>query len=821
MSNTISSNRISFLDLIQKHQITIPIIQRDYVQGRDNSEVNEIRKNFLKEILAATSRDQDVEAINLGFIYGKVLDKDFIEIKKKNKEAIEGILTSLQDYTKHLDEELIFSLDWKDIESEQKVVSNSRFIPLDGQQRLTTLFLFHWYILHQTKEKENHKVLLNSFSYSTRKKTQEFLQAIIENEFDLTEKLFEQQIIMKTWFQHQWLQDPSVLSMINTLNDFHELLQGKNLKNIWRRLGDQVVTFDYLDLDQLQQTDDIYVKMNARGKQISDFEHFKAWLQAHIKSTEIHLNFPKWADKLDIEWLDLFWFENDASTTDESMLKFFQHIGFSRFLTRKSRTSDKHYYNKIKSLKYEDRFLSIEDNVQLFTSSELDHIFSVLEFLNDPVVTEYQKSIDKVLSGRDYSLKKVLLNGRNLENLSLNDEVIYHGIILYALKSKDLNFSFNPSIFEQWIRIIRNLAANTFIQSYEEYKGTIISLNKLAHNCFDIEMRLTDPEFTIKAFFGDQVKEEKLKAKKIRSSEAWRNAIYEFEKHPYFNGQIGFFFDILEPEEEDDLEKFCLYGNRLFYIFSDVFDKNYSTFQAALLSKTDYTRKVRGKLSFLVKQHSDLRTKFDNWRKIFKKEETSSSGELPFFALKEIVRDSRTIIEIKNQAEITDWRYVFVKNKALIEFCSQSFFAFFSETDIHLFRGSTFTGKSVDAYLFFAYKMIAKNCKTLQIEKLEGINKRKTIDNYSTMVTLLKDRNTVVKLSYHPEKNFVQWKLEIEKEKTTDYSDRVEKIVQEYFSLKANEYYNFEIQTDTFFEYQKDMYRKILNCYKELENLEL
>ena len=819
MSNTISSNRVSFLDLIQKHQITIPIIQRDYVQGRDNSEVNEIRKNFLKEIFAAI--DQEVETVNLGFIYGKVLDKDFVEIKKKNKEAIEGILSSLQDYTKHLDEELIFSLDWKNNGSERKVVSNSRFIPLDGQQRLTTLFLFHWYILHQTKEKENHKVLLNSFSYNTRKKTQEFLKALIDQEFELSEKLFEQQIIMKTWFQHQWLQDPSVLSMLNTINDFHELLHGKNLKKIWGRLEDQVVTFDYLDLDQLQQTDDIYVKMNARGKQISDFEHFKAWLQAHIKTAEIQLKFPKWADKLDIEWLDLFWFENDAVTTDESMLKFFQHIGFSRFLIRENNTNGKHFYNEIKSLKYEDRFLSIVDNVELFGNSELNHIFSVLEFLSDPIVTDYQNSIDKVLYNQNYSLKEVLLNGKKMEALSLNDEVIYHGVILFALKSKELNFSFKSNIFEQWLRVIRNLAANTFIQSYEEYKGTLNSLYKLAANCFDIEKRLTDPEFTIKAFFGDQVKEEKLKAKKIQSSDAWRKAIFKFENHPYFNGQIGFFFEILEPEEKDDLEKFRLYGDRLCYIFSDVFEKNYSTFQAALLSKVDYTRKVKGKLSFLVKQHSDLRTKFDNWRKIFKKEEKSSSGEYPFFALKGIVRDSLTIKEIKNQSEISDWRYVFVKNKALIEFCSQSYFAFFSDTDIHLFRGSTFTGKSVDAYLFFVYKMIAKNCKTLNIEELEGINKRKTIENYSKVVTVLKDKNTVVNLSYHPEKSVVKWKLEIEKEKKTDYSDRVEKIIEDYFSSKADDSYHLEIKIDRFFDQQKSMYRRILDCYKELENLEI
>ena len=79
-------------DAVQLKQIAIPIIQRDYAQGRQDPDVNRIRSCFLDSLYAAVTE----KPITLDFIYGNIDDK--------------GIMT-----------------------------------PLDGQQRLTTLFLLHWY----------------------------------------------------------------------------------------------------------------------------------------------------------------------------------------------------------------------------------------------------------------------------------------------------------------------------------------------------------------------------------------------------------------------------------------------------------------------------------------------------------------------------------------------------------------------------------------------------------------------------------------------------------------------------------------------------
>lgn len=74
-------------------KIEIPIIQRDYAQGRKTPEVTRIRKRFLDSLYDALTQGKPLK---LDFIYGDIKD---------------NVLT-----------------------------------PLDGQQRLTTLFLLHWYI---------------------------------------------------------------------------------------------------------------------------------------------------------------------------------------------------------------------------------------------------------------------------------------------------------------------------------------------------------------------------------------------------------------------------------------------------------------------------------------------------------------------------------------------------------------------------------------------------------------------------------------------------------------------------------------------------
>lgn len=79
-------------ETVKLQKITIPMIQRDYAQGRLDPEINRVRSRFLDSLYNAIVN----EPITLDFVYGDI--------------NAEGVMT-----------------------------------PLDGQQRLTTLFLLHWY----------------------------------------------------------------------------------------------------------------------------------------------------------------------------------------------------------------------------------------------------------------------------------------------------------------------------------------------------------------------------------------------------------------------------------------------------------------------------------------------------------------------------------------------------------------------------------------------------------------------------------------------------------------------------------------------------
>lgn len=207
-------------DGIVLERIVIPMIQRDYAQGRESAEVKRVRERFLEALVQAITDTP----ITLDLIYG--------DIDKK------GVLT-----------------------------------PLDGQQRLTTLFLLHWYAAKKEGIEPDEYDFLNRFSYATRYSARDFCKKLIEFEPGDYYKLSEE-IIDQDWFPLDWLHDPTIHSMIVMLDAIDEKF--KDVDNIWDSLADGAITFYFLPIEDMGLTDEIYIKMNSRGKPLTVFENFKA-----------------------------------------------------------------------------------------------------------------------------------------------------------------------------------------------------------------------------------------------------------------------------------------------------------------------------------------------------------------------------------------------------------------------------------------------------------------------------------------------------------------------------------------------------------------
>lgn len=215
---------------ITLNKIEIPIIQRDYAQGRKNKDVDRIRERFLNALFQAIVGKSH---ITLDFVYGDVSN--------------DGVLT-----------------------------------PLDGQQRLTTLFLLHWYIAKKEVVDVTDYKFLNGFSYATRFSSRDFCQELVKYSPDFSKEKLSATIKDQAWYPYEWKNDPTIQSMLVMIDDIHKKFNSQT--NLWESLViDEKISFYFLPLSEMGLTDDLYIKMNSRGKPLTPFEHFKAEFEEIIK----------------------------------------------------------------------------------------------------------------------------------------------------------------------------------------------------------------------------------------------------------------------------------------------------------------------------------------------------------------------------------------------------------------------------------------------------------------------------------------------------------------------------------------------------------
>ncbi len=383
MNNIASSTTL--WQLLGKTDIVIPILQRDYAQGRSGYE--NLREKFLSSIFDALDQKQQLK---LDFVYGS---SDF----------------------------------------------SGRFNPLDGQQRLTTLWLIHWYLAFKLGKLLDESVVqrLLHFSYETRSSSTQFCHLIVRRGGELRQMDHENiadTIIRQTWIPSVWRQDPTVQAMLRMLSGetngkidgIEELfanLSTEKLLCYWNSLMLPAATcplvFYQLDLENLGQSDDLYVKMNGRGKPLSDYENFKADLVKYMADN----GWSRLLDPtdgipilLDTKWTDFFWnYRHESIDLDDVLFGFINRYFLVRLMV------------SVPELKVEDKDLG---------SAPLDKTFKFLySFTEDQDKREsynqngfgvYQ-SLFEVIGGFSslYDLRIILNNISTFARSQLTDCVKY------------------------------------------------------------------------------------------------------------------------------------------------------------------------------------------------------------------------------------------------------------------------------------------------------------------------------------------------------------------------------------------------------------
>lgn len=700
-----SGERLSFSKLFSEKgfKIEIPIIQRDYAQGRNSS--TEVRVLFLDSLY--NYLDENKPNRDLDFVYGSIRETD----------------------------------------------GETCFIPLDGQQRLTTLFLLHWYLaeisdnivaLREFLATIDGEVIKSNFTYETRTSSREFCDELIAKTIDFDTMLpsdeGKENSLSKTiqdsgWYYLSWENDPTIQSMLTMLDAIHAKF--KNRPEFFNRLIDNenpIITFLFLNLKEFKLTDDLYIKMNARGKPLTTFENFKAKFEQHISKLDWvkadqrklileageRMLYPKdyFAHKIDTIWANLFWKYRNVNGKDNSyddeLMNFVRVIMANEYALTSTTEKDIQQEYLIGTLvarklkNYTDNLTyHIYKRFGILTKSADSYLIDALDVLSNG-----DKKIQIHLKDTYYFDEEQCFKGVLKHDLTLPQRVQFHAYLKFLIFHKR-----KIDGIDQWMRVIHNLSENTVIDGADEVARAIKSIEKLITYSNNILEYLKGTKNPIDFFLSRQVQEERIKAHLITKSQEWENEIFKIEKHPYFIGQVLFIFEfsgILEYYEQhgncdwspadnsEYLNSFNKYANGASSVFQAILksssDINY-LWERAVLSKGDYlipSSAYRYNLLSTTKKMRDF-----SWKRLLRlppagvKESESSEWQERRNFIKDVF-DDKLFDYTKLTKSLSaicktlpdDWRQYFIRNPEFYRYSEQGFIRFVDESMILIFKHS-------------------------------------------------------------------------------------------------------------------------------------
>lgn len=679
-----SGSQITLKQLLNRHQhIQIPIIQRDYAQGRPTAE--DVREEFLGTLkhAFALAPNNDALPLNLDFIYGSV----------------------------------------------EKDGKSNRFLPLDGQQRLTTLFLLHWYLAWRDGSQDEFRQAFcegedSRFSYKVRSSSAEFFNELVKfwppceaaDGSSLSSLITNQ-----AWFFRYWRLDPTIQSCLTMLDAIHQHFA--DVKGAYTRLMDvqqPVITFQLLDLDHFGLSDDLYIKMNARGKPLTAFETFKARYEHELKGQftdetrdiggQAFTVADYFARRMDTRWADFFWAYRDKETHlyDDAIMNFFHAVAF---ICRDPEPSS--YLEDVSTF----RSKPLKSAYPLYHKAGwLEREFSATLMLLLETWSAQESHFTPLLPDNPYFNEEVLFQHlvSDPATLAYTDLVQLFAYITFIRATGD---KLEPQALLEWMRVVFNLSINTSYDRPADMQRSLLAIRALLPHAGDILSYFANTDKPTTGFSLQQISEEQFKAELLLAHSGWRKPIECAEKHGYFKGQIEFLLEFsgavtkrrtTERAQWKPNEHLAL--QRSFSSFLSKSEKMFSArglnslpdfrWERALLSLGDYMLRSGYNYSFLVNSTSDQAS----WKRLLRGgagENVQEARALLQLLLEQIDLEralEEQLDELIASAEGLDhWRQIMVTTPAVFQYCGEH--ALRWEDDcIYLLKKSRMSGMHAELF---------------------------------------------------------------------------------------------------------------------------
>lgn len=521
-----NNNSSYFKKLINDYIIYVSEFQRNYLQGDDSNESIKYKRDRLLDDIFDCIKSQS-KSINLGFIYGRV----------------------------------------------EKSYKDKLFYPYDGQQRLTTLYFLYLLIYFKFKNYDEIQSFKNKekLSYQTRISTNRFIESFLSWILDSKEKVsiyndfwnkdgkdLKGFIMSQDWFMMtEWNYDVSIINMLSIIVEI-----SRRIKNLGDKTGivnfidkdeNNPFQFDFIYVDDISKSDDLYIKINARGKALSPFENLKSDINKYWDDED--------KTKLDAEWTEFVWNqldENDKNkekSFDNSFYNLLSNIFYLQYLVSLKDINDKiliEIENKYKKGIVDKEWITPKlcSTSCPMISSFLDAMIGFFKSIKDKQIESVNR---KIFGLGDYQNN----NGQNkMERADLFEVFVYYYSVSSLFTKNDMEFTDKRNLLNEIETVTNRIIENQrpYLDSPTNLVKALKSVKVLIDNSieshgvykFFLSINNDKKELIRDGLMKEQVEEEILKAKLIDKDSRYVvlfNKAYSELKN---KGQLGFIFYLVK-----------------------------------------------------------------------------------------------------------------------------------------------------------------------------------------------------------------------------------------------------------------------------------
>jgi uncharacterized protein with ParB-like and HNH nuclease domain len=613
------------------NKIIIPDLQRDYCWGETVAEGQSqtLAYNFVSGLLENENKDDE---FNLGLIYGYEAPLGHIQL-------------------------------------------------CDGQQRITTLFLllgmlnkktngeFESLLVSENEKNDDYEPYLQ---YAIRESSLYFLSDLVRHFFAKDCLLKVKSIKEQSWYFDDYNYDPSIISMIKTMEVIENLLAGYS-KDDCSKFGDYIsnkLTFLYFDMENRKKGEETFVVINTTGEPLSQTENLKPILIGDDKDGEKAKEWERWEK--------FFWRHRDkknVDTADEGFKQFFRWVVLLENADDKSTLDREHKDEKssdevrvdpkkINFYTIKKYFLIVED---LFKENGvLSKISGSSKWISGPVLS--QADLFQLLPLIEFCKKFE----KTLERDKLRVAKFYESCLKNTNVSKSVADLIGPAI--HLIKKLPNMDIAEVI------------------NIPDASTAIVNPEVNKKMSILLN------EAKDNAEREKWEELFWEEEKYPIWDGEIKPLLDWATNDNHQFIEDiFNSYKANL----RKLFDAKRDLIIRALLSKNaqNYPHEFDDTHGYLC--FGNLSS---HWKQIVAELSPLFKELLDEIDFNDVVSSIEDICKVGHNSVYQD----FIDEPAYLEYCTRKTITDTSENMILLKKT-----KKVKDFIFFSLYKFCLECKKL------------------------------------------------------------------------------------------------------------